>query len=255
MNPFMDAKGFPVTSAGDGGDSAAQWGNVMAINPNFAMSTLAPKYFGNETPVRHPDKSKWYGLDWRFSRDQLVPFICGLIGMKRARLDDQGAGKKLFQMHSRRGFVLAWNKYRNHVYPDLAEHNAKATPDVLWRPEPKFPDFTGPEVWALWLRLFLESRRFFLCWPIAWLVLNVLDLETLIGSIHWRYREDRVTRNHLLVSIVARASTPTLVSWVNFRVCNFEDLINRWDDHCEATGELNTAGLFFAAVEAMRGWR
>lgn len=253
---YFDLDGFPVTNSGDGGDSAAQWGNLMAINPTAGLAKLATAYLGQETPLRHPDKNKWYGLEWRFSRDQLVAYLCGLIGMKRAGLAGlEVATLRLFKMHRRQWFLLAWNRYRNHVYPTLVEHMAKATPDVYWRPQPKFPDVTGPEVWALWLRLYLEGRPFFLLRPLIWLALNVLDLETLIGSVHWRFRKDRVTRNHLLTTIVSRASSPTVTSWLNFKISPTAELIERWSAHCEATGELNTAPLFRSVVETMGGWR
>lgn len=256
MSDYYDAIGLPGTKGGDFGDSCAIWSTVMALNPNVAMGKLAGAYLGKETPVRHPDKSKWYGLDWRFSRDQLVAYLCGLIGIKRAGFTGlELATLRLFKMHRRQWFLLAWNVYRNHVYPTLEEHLAKSTPDVAWDPKPKFPDVTGPEVWALWLRLYLEGRPFFLLRPLIWLALNVLDLETLIGSVHWRFRKDRVTRNHLLTTIVSRAVAPTVTSWLNFKISPTAELIERWSAHCEATGELNTAPLFRSVVETMGGWR
>jgi hypothetical protein len=101
----------------------------------------------------------------------------------------------------------------------------------------KTPDFTLFEIWGLWLRVY----RPFWARSILWL----LDIETLIGSLHWRFlRKDRVTRNHMLVVITQNEIMPTWTSWLSHKITNFNDLVSRWEDHCVAVGEYPTADLF-----------
>jgi hypothetical protein len=217
-----DKLGLPLTDAGDGGDSAAIAGNLLVAGFQVPIQY----YLMNGEPVRHPDKNKWYGRPGRFSRDQLVAMLCGMAIDRR----NEWAREKLFSMHKKRWFVLAWNKIRNHVYEDYEEHRVKSTPDVAHRPEPKFPDITGPEVWALWIRVL----RIWWLYPL----LLIFDLETLGGALHWKYfRDDNVARNHLLISHVSKKVFPTPWGLIAFYITDFVELKKRWKKHCESCGE------------------
>lgn len=217
-----DKLGLPLTEGADGGDSCATAGNLLVTGFQVPIQY----YLMNGEPVRHPDKNKWYGRPGRFSRDQLVALLCGMAIDRR----NEWAREKLFSMHRKRWFVLAWNRIRNHVYEDYEEHRTKSTPDVAHRPEPKFPDITGPEVWALWIRVW----RMWILWPL----LLIFDLENLVGTLHWRwFRDDRVTRNHMLTTHVGREVMPTPWSYLSYRLTPWTDLRARWKAHCEATGE------------------
>lgn len=184
-------------------------------------------YLMNEEPVRHPDQNKWYGRPGRFSRDQLVALLCGMAIDRR----NQWARLRLFRMHQKLGLVLAWNKIRNFQYETEEEHRVKSTPDVRWNMEPKMPDICGPEVWALWIRVW----RVWILYPLLFL----FDLETLAGTLHWRwFRKDNVARNHMLVAHVSRKVMPTPTSWLSYRLTPWKDLKERWKRHCDATGEI-----------------
>lgn len=212
---MIDENGYPgtrdsVTGEFDGGDTAAILGTLWF----FGQMLELPLYTFRNAPVRHYDKNKWYGQPDRFSRDQLIPVLCGYVTFA-------GYYHWLFDLHKRRYFLTAWNTRKN---------------GSMDAPK-KFPDITGPEVWALWLRIFKPW------W--ARLVLPLLDLETLVSAIHWRFfRKDRVCRNHMLVLLAARKALPTVTTRLADYITDWPDLIQRWTDHCEVVGEYQTGHLF-----------
>lgn len=237
---WVDDRGFPGTQGEDGqydgGDSAAIIGNLMALGAvesaavipgaiiPVKLRLLRSLIIKPDGMVRHPDKSKWYGQTDRFSRDQLIPILCSFVGS----IPDADT-RLVFRLHRARKFLTAWNTKKNGVMD---------TPD-------KFPDITGPEVWALWCRVLGGP------WWLN-LLLPILDLETLAGSISWRYFQpatNRVTRNHMLVCLTGMKKFPTvtmrLANWIN----NWPDLTARWAAHSKAVGEFPTADLFLAALK------
>lgn len=237
---MIDQYGLPVTKSGDGGDSAAIIGTLMTVDDNYDTPANIVMYTNDATPVRHPDTDKWYGRPWRFSRDQLIALLCGCINRQKNELATY-VGKKLFDFHVDRWLLSAWNTIRNFQYPTESEHKLKSTPDVKWNPEPKTPDFTGPEVWGLWI-------RFWRTYPLYPLLL-IFDLETLVGSILWRVKpRNDITRNHMLVMITQKNCMPTPISWLSLKISNKKDLTDRWWRYCEAVGEENTAARFLAKL-------
>lgn len=223
----FDRFGLPVTEYGDGGDSCATAGNLIALGKNLDMPIHL--YVKGEEPVRHPDSFEWYGRPGRFSRDQLLGLLNGLV-VQHPNFQD--VKSRLFKMHKKKLFITAWNRIHNWVYDTREEHEKKSNPNVEWDKMPKTPDFTGPEVWALWIRAY----RFWPFYPLLWL----FDIETLIGGIHWRFfRKDRVTRNHLLVTMTSKKYMPTLISFLNYYMTPRKDLLLRWKGHCETTREIN----------------
>jgi len=218
----------------DGGDSAAIAGNAWAVNK---MAVTTDFFMNSKGPVRHPNAYMWYGRPNRFSRDQLIAVLCGLC-MKVSK--HWGAVERasvvwalhyLWAWHLGRFLLFTDNTKRNFVYDSPEEHRLKATPDVPYRPEWKMPDFTGPEIWALWIR----------CWRAKWLwpLLIILDLETLASAISWRFfrRNDTVARNHLLITLVSTSVMPTPTSWLAKWITPVEELKNRWRLHCDQHGE------------------
>lgn len=220
---FCDEDGLPGTceSTGnwDGGDTWAIVGTLLVCCAWYCPSRLDQKFIDplTDTPRRHPNFNKWYGKGWRFSRDQLIPLICaGIVcGESYSPLF-----KKVFEMHRKRWFLTAWNKWKNG-----ANGARKKWYEI---------DFTGPEIWALWIRMKKPWWRRVILWA--------LDIETLIGGIVWRcgWRTSRVTRNHLLVTIVTRQHSPTLISRLSAWITPFDALVDRWRAHCEAVGEYPT---------------
>lgn len=222
LSIFLDKKGFPgtrdYTGMWDGGDTAAILGHVIALQKGeiFHPKMLNMLLSVDRQPRRHWNTEKWYGQPDRFSRDQLIPMICAGIRLHRyPAIDD------IYLSHKRKLFLTAWNTKKN---------GAMNVPD-------KFPDICGPEIWALWIR--------YKCPKWGRLVLWLLDLETLVGSISWRwFRRDRVCRNHMLVCHMGLNYKPTWVMKLAHRLNDWGDLVKRWHDHCAAVGEYPTAELF-----------
>jgi hypothetical protein len=178
----------------------------------------------SEGLVRHPDRSKWYGQADRFSRDQFIPILCSYVGQPITP-----EVRFIFRLHKENCFVWAWNTKKNGVM------------DTPY----KTPDITGPEVWALWARVMGGP------W---WLkvLLPILDLETLVGSILWRWfqpKTNRVCRNHMLVCITGMKKFPSITMRLAFHLNNWPDLLQRHRAHCDAVKEYQTADLFERAIK------
>lgn len=156
--------------------------------------------------VRHPDPAKWYSDTDRFSRDQMRPLLY-FLGLNVQCKSAKAHKQNLFKAHAKRGFLFTWNTKRNFQYGTEAEHKAKSTPDVAWDYGTKTPDFTGPEVWASWLR----AWRVWPLWPVLWL----LDLQLLINTILTLGNPKTDMRNHALGTDFAARIMPTPVSLLN----------------------------------------
>src|SRR6185369_6729494 len=82
FSTFCDENGYPGTidwkGEYDGGDTAAILGTLRTLYPIEIPLYDIPS-FASSIPARHPDLNKWYGQPDRFSRDQLIPAICGII--------------------------------------------------------------------------------------------------------------------------------------------------------------------------------
>lgn len=218
MKNYCDENGYPGTiqadGSYDGGDTAAIIGTIRALVP-YMYNITCP--MAQCIPIRHPDSTKWYGQKDRFSRDQLLAVLCGDLNQ-----DDYNV-PFIYESHKRKYFLTAWNTKGNGQM------------DML----DKFPDICGPEVWALWIRIMSPwwSR----------VLLPLLDIQTLIGAIQWRWftpATNRVTRNHMLVCLATRSNSPTVTSRLACWINDWQDLVNRWEAHCEAVGEYPTAELF-----------
>lgn len=230
---WLDDKGYPgcrqSDGSWDGGDTAAILGTIMALSPEVTNQIVKPLeeacpydiVYGQ--PLRHPDKKMWYGLPWRYSRDQLIAMLCGAMTCGLS-LD------RVYAAHKKRWFVTAWNTRKNGVI------------ETPW----KFPDITGPEVWALWIRYHSPW------W--GWFVLTFLDVETLIGAIIWRWfqpKTNQLTRNHMLVSIVMRRRQPSLLTPLITLINDWDELVALWRLSNEATGEFPSADLFADALKKL----
>jgi len=217
MNPrYLDSFGLPVTLQGDAGDSCADYFTILALSNE--SDDKAHLYFST-APLRHPDTSKWYGQPDRESRDQLIPILCyaAIRGLKTDFI------KNIFKSHLKRGLCLAWNTKGNGQM-DMPT---------------KFPDITGPEVLGLWLRVFK---------PFGYqLLLPICDMETLINALLWRYvhpSTNRITRNHMLVSITQRKVSPSIISYIANKLNDYNELNARWATNCLLTYEYPTNLLF-----------
>lgn len=221
IKEYCDNRGYPGTrqydGTFDGGDTAAVLGTLWFFGE--ATHLTLPWNYDQNAPLRHPNALAWYGQPDRFSRDQLIAVLCGMTSLYRVE------HRRLFNAHKQKWFITAWN-YRANGSMDAKQ---------------KFPDITGPEIWALWIRL---KKPWW-----ARLVLCTLDLETLVSAIHWRLgRKDRVTRNHMLICLNAHNTLPTLASRLANLINDWRELSDRWSAHCEAVGEYPTGELFAKAI-------
>lgn len=206
----------------DGGDTAAIWGNLVALQPNpSAMLSVQQYLMRDGKPLRHPDVSRWPGQPDRFSRDQFVPCLCARLMVRSATVVDE-----MLSAHGRRLFLTAWN----------TRANGKLDAPL------KFPYITGPQVWALELRIWAEAS--FMKRVFVQPLLHLLDLESFVGTFITNQQKSRITRNHMLIAITCRVNQPTLTSWLTFKLTNFKKLLPAWGDHCRDTKEYQTEYLF-----------
>lgn len=231
---FCDEQGYPGTiqsdGSYDGGDTAAIIGNIAALTddedtldklPTIPLGIIDEKaelFSVKFVPIRHPDPLKWYSQIDRFSRDQLIPSICAAI-----RHGGVGTLRYIYAAHKKRWFLSAWNTRGN---------------GAIDKPV-KFPDICGPTIWALWLRY---KKPWW-----ARFIIGILDIETLIGALNWRFLQpdsNRVTRNNMLTVIFSRDYMPTIASRIAFAVTDWDKQISKWEMHCKAVGEYPTAELF-----------
>ncbi len=181
-------------------------------------------------PVRHPDKTKWYGQPDRFSRDQLVPVICAAIAYPDCISD---IFEQFYQAHRQRYFCSAWN----------TKKNGRMDVPLKKRPLGILPreDICGPELWALWIR-YKQPK-----W--ARLVLWFLDIELLFSSLVWKFKSSNVTRNHMLSSLACYQYMPTVTSKLSYWLNDWPKLVGKWKWHCTATREYDTSAMFQKALD------
>lgn len=191
LEDYVDDWGlYTVGENHDGGDSCANHATLGMLNDRHMTAYLIHMNMYN--PRRHPDRSRWYGLDDRFSRDQLIPLIICLAYKNFPR-----TLKALFKTHLKKGWLLfAWNTKRNYQYPTFEEHrDAKNAghigKEIEWKYKWKVPDVTAFEVWAIYIRAF----QIWYLYPLLYL----FDLETLIGTVVKNYSKSNIHRNHIMV--------------------------------------------------------
>lgn len=227
----LDERGYPGsiqdTGVYDGGDTIAIIGSIMVgggVIP-AAVSRHMLEFFDFQAmaPLRHPDVTKWSGHPDRFSRDQLVAILSGLA-MSPHPLPYLAS--YLYLSHRRRWFVFAWNWRRN------GEMNV---------PRKRAPDTTGPEVWALWLRVRRTRWRRLVLW--------LLDYRIVVGALLWRFLpRNNVTRNHMNMLIVSMTVDRTWAARLAWRIADHKDLVLRWMVHCRKVNEFPTWQLYEAAI-------
>lgn len=215
----VDENGIPGTMGDDryydGGDSAAICGTLWALGRRIIGLN---EFTGWNAPVRHPDHTKWYGKEDRFSRDQLIPMICaGIAAFQHPKIDC------IFTWHKSKWFLTAWNTVGN--FDDG---------------KPQWPDITGPEIWSLWIRY----KKPWWGYPL----LYVFDIQTFIGAIQWRwFPKNQLCRNHMLVSL-AMKTWPTVWSWLVNKINDWHALTAVWGEHCFRAYEYDTSDWFSYAV-------
>lgn len=176
--------------------------NMLGLNRSQYPSTFrahgaAHSLFNDGKPVRGPGPEWWYNPK-NFSRDQVVSLL-----IKQGIYGRQGLTES-YQQHLKRGLLCMANTRNNHQYPTQAlQDDAKARGIVTeawdgykW----KFPDPTGPSIWALYIRGFEKD------WP---RLLNALDLELLANAHIINASDEHDVSNHLNQVIYAHFRMPT----------------------------------------------
>lgn len=206
LNDYIDKNGMICTSPTnglDGGDSCAYgfaifYSAIIAHQiPNIGSGVVYAKKLEQQPGryCRNPDLTKWYSQTSTFSRDQLIPLICylGIAGYTDFLI-------RLFIAHLKRGLLFAWNTTQDNQWVDK--------PGYTW----KFPDLTGPDIWALWIRAF---NAWYL-YPL----LIILDLYTLIGMLFYRLSLIQTTlqMNCILEIDFSNQKLMTPISWLTKKI-------------------------------------
>lgn len=149
---------------------------------------------------RNPSLQRWslsfynqYLYESRIPSTPLLAWL-GTVGHEPA----QRSAKYLFLAHLKRALLFTWNTRDNGIPRE--------------EPAPwKLPDLTGPEIWAMWIRVF----RVYLLYPL----LLVFDVYTLLSSIIYRYLQSSTLQmDHIIVTDFSTRVMPTptslLARWI-----------------------------------------
>jgi len=148
----------------------------------------------------------WDGV---ISRDQLTGILAGLIAQKK-RWD----AFKLILHHMCWLMLFSYNTRKNGAFP-------ASTP---W----KWPDFTGPDIWALEIRALGPWG-----WPL-YPLLCVFDLHTIFNTLVHRWMKKNDPINFAMKIIIGKNNTATPVSLLAFSMVNKDKLIRELRDYwCE----------------------
>ena len=226
---FIDKWGLlDKLAAPDGGDSCQREGMfwaligmmtkplkykwLAAINRDsvewfIVMKKLHPH---NGVLLRHSNP-RYDASDWdRMSRDQLQPVVIA-CGYHPCHLG------KLTLGHLKRGFLFTNNVRQNGA---TKRNHGSDSYSYAW----KFPDLTGPEIWAN----FIRSWNAWYLYPL----LIIFDLELLVGAIKWRFfPRHNIAMNQALSQMQALDRMPTLFSWIASKVMPMDKYITLIASH------------------------
>lgn len=188
----------------------------------------APGVYRRHHDSNHPYNAGYCNgyYDGNQSRDQDTPNVVAMSAFRfKTRL------KRLLKAYARRGFIFCNNTRKNGTSGPYKYHTSLKTlgiafvrlfnknykPDFDW----KLPDLVFLEFYAAALRGFPALSA------LLYIPLTIMDIETLIGSLVWKFHrlkkitdEDGVTRfrnddiiNHATVCIHAMQNRPTILSY------------------------------------------
>jgi hypothetical protein len=207
----------------EGGDAACWMGHwTYLTKEKFPYTRVFSAGFG--AYVRHPVPARTikgfgahYSNPWDgvISRDQLTGVLAGIIAEKKWL-----EGLKLIIHH------MAWLM----LFSYNTRKNGQAPGETPW----KWPDITGPDIWAMELRA---------CPPLGILLyplLCVFDLHTLLNTLLHRYQKKTDPINYAMKLITGWNHLPTPISVVAYMICNKKKLILElteywcgWRDGCD----------------------
>lgn len=198
----------------EGGDSACWMGHWLYLSrEKFPYTSVFSTGFG--AFVRHPEKERtnngfgaYYSHPWDgvISRDQLTGILAGVIAEKKRWM-----ALKIILHHACWLWLFSYNTRKNGADPKK----------TAW----KWPDLTGPDMWALEIRA-LGSISWLL-WP----VLLVLDLYIVLATIFDFFHDSKDPINFVIRLIIGVEHTPTLFSLLAFKIANKDKLILELNDY------------------------
>lgn len=148
-------------------------------------------------------KHPWDGV---VSRDQMTGLLLGLIAEQNRR-----ALFRVIIHWSFRFFLFAYNTRKNGADPTKTH----------W----KFPDITGPDMWA-------TALRGFGAW--SWLffpLLCVLDIHTLVNTIIHNHKQESDCINFAGKLMVSIDYVPTPISFLAYDLCDKTQLFNELNEY------------------------
>lgn len=197
----------------EGGDSLCWTGLYCYLTKHqIQMAGIFEVHWG--AYVRHPDpkaskhgwasfyKSPWTGV---ISRDQLTGLIAGLIANK-----DTKAIIRLLMHQSLSLFLFTNNRLINGRDPNQGKFKA-------------IGDFTGPDIWALYIRALPRGVG-----AILWPLLIILDIHSLLNTFVINAtpkNDDNI--NSLMKLFIAQDRLPTPTAFLARRLVNKELMIDK----------------------------
>jgi hypothetical protein len=186
--------------------------------------------------VRHPSEGWWSDGD-RLSRDQSTPLVIVLSEFFSRRLL-----RRFFFQHLRRFFFFTNTRRNGATMGNDGEEKYPGRPEwgkhnYSW----KVPDFIGFEFLAIYIRAF----RAWWFYPL----LLIFDLETLISSVLWWYRDrDTDVLNHIIVCNYATRVYPTPISKLAKRLNKYELMKSKMDHYFDRVGLPEMSRLWYSGL-------
>jgi len=201
----------------DGGDSVNWEGHkkyLCDVEGRYLYETIAGDVFVNYEDffrgsrlgyVRHPHNegttNSYYKNPWNgnISRDQLQGILAYYI-----KHQDYKELFKIFLHHGAWLWLFAYNTVRN------------GDTSFKW----KWPDVTGPDVWAMYIRGFRPYG--YLLYPL----LCLLDIHMLLSTLHFNYtNQDDDQISFAIKSITQKEYVPTPISLLAWKILDKTKLI------------------------------
>lgn len=249
--PYIDEFGLIVQKkTRDGGDTANRMGHTwftlfilliffkrrqiynlfagLIASPKEVFLMLQdPKSPGNYR--RHccdhnkEEKDLWTDDFDRWSRDQAQSMVA-LMGI----CDKKRLWQHFIAHVKRFGFMT--NTKRNGS--TKLNHGEEYKPGERRNYDDKLPDFAfSPEWWGLYIRSFAGWFSYLL-YPL----LILADLETLIGSVKWRWftkESNNDITNHLMMLVLSTYQMPTGLHWISWKIIGYDMTMKKLHEYWE----------------------
>lgn len=185
--------------------------------------------------VRHPnpEQSK-YGfasycaghMESYESRDQMT----GKMGLF-AKAQAYGPLWRSLKAHLKFPRCLFWsnNTYEHNTDPKLGRN--------------RWPDFTGPDIWAMYIRGFRA-------WPF-YLFLVLFDFQPFMNALILKFQDRNDVISHVMKVDVANLIYPTPFGWLATKVFKKEEMLRRIYKYWHKRGQLGMYELYKARINQL----